>query len=380
MIERARAMYTAELRPSSLRAVKRTAPVAVAKRLDKVQRSMRALIKAQEKPYQAYEECPDGLLFALQQAAAAIAEHLAESPAEVDGALQQFYFEALGFTRLAESFGTHSLFDVTLSEGGRGAAGKDAVLCIRNLIPAPFLAPRFSAARSVALFSATLSPQPFYQDALGLPENTAWIDVESPFAAEQLAVKVVNSISTRYPDRQRSVAPIARLIARQYEAQPGNYLAFFSSYDYLQMVVAEFTAQYAQIPCWQQARNMSEAERTVFLERFVPGGAGVGFCVLGGSFAEGIDLPGDRLVGAFIATLGLPQVNPINEQLKERMGQAFGAGYDYTYLFPGIRKVVQAAGRVIRTREDKGVVYLIDDRFDQTAVRRLLPAWWHVSA
>jgi DNA excision repair protein ERCC-2 len=100
--------------------------------------------------------------------------------------------------------------------------------------------------------------------------------------------------------------------------------------------------------------------------------------VLGGSFAEGIDLPGDRLVGAFIATLGLPQVNPVNERMKERMGEVFGAGYDYAYLFPGIQKVVQAAGRVIRTREDTGIVYLIDDRFARPAVRSLLPAWWQV--
>lgn len=372
MVERARGMYTAELRQATLRAVRRAAPAAVAKRLDKVQRSWNALLKAQAPPYQAYDDCPDKLLFALQQAAAAIAEHLLESPAAGDSALQQFYFEALHFTRLAESFGTHSLFDVTR------LTPKDSVLCIRNLIPAPFLAPRFAAAHSVALFSATLNPRNFYQDALGMPGNTAWIDVESPFVPEQLKVQVVNSISTRFADRQRSAQPIARLIAQQYRAQPGNYIAFFSSYDYLEMVEAEFGLQFPEITRWQQSRQMSEAERSQFLDRFAPGGAGIGFCVLGGSFAEGIDLPGDRLVGAFIATLGLPQVNPVNEQMKARMEAAFGAGYDYTYLYPGIRKVVQAAGRVIRTRQDRGVVYLIDDRFDRAAIRRLLPSWWHV--
>jgi DNA excision repair protein ERCC-2 len=133
------------------------------------------------------------------------------------------------------------------------------------------------------------------------------------------------------------------------------------------------------VPVWEQERRMDEGARTAFLDRFAPGGRGVGFAVLGGSFAEGIDLPGDRLVGAFIATLGLPQVNPVNEQMKARLGQAFGSGYDYAYLYPGIQKVVQAAGRVIRTRDDKGVVYLIDDRFSRPAVRGLLPAWWRVS-
>src|SRR5690606_7934643 len=140
----------------------------------------------------------------------------------------------------------------------------------------------------------------------------------------------------------------------------GNYLAFFSSYDYLELVAAEFRQRHPGIPMWTQARGMDEGRRDDFLARFVPGGAGVGFAVLGGSFGEGIDLRGDRLVGAFVATLGLPQVNPRNEQLKACLEAAFGAGYDYTYLYPGIQKVVQAAGRVIRTQDDRGIVYLID--------------------
>ncbi|MDQ6881132.1 MAG: ATP-dependent DNA helicase, partial [Pseudomonadota bacterium] len=256
----------------------------------------------------------------------------------------------------------------------------DALLCIRNVVPAPFLRPRFAAARSVALFSATLSPRNFYQDMLGLPENCAWVDVPSPFDPGQLAVQVVKSISTRYSHRPRSTAPIVRLIARQYADTPGNYLAFFSSFDYLQLVASLLREQHPAIPMWQQTRRMDENSRGVFLERFAAGGRGIGFAVLGGSFAEAIDLRGDRLVGAFIATLGLPQINAVNEQMKTRMGQAFGAGYDYTYLYPGIQKVVQAAGRVIRTQEDRGVVYLIDDRFAQPDVRRLLPTWWSVAA
>ena len=123
---------------------------------------------------------------------------------------------------------------------------------------------------------------------------------------------------------------------------------------------------------------MSEPERAAFLDRFTLESRGVGFAVLGGSFGEVIDLPGERLIGAFVATLGLPQVNPVNEQLRERMGAMFGAGYDYTYLYPGMQKVVQAAGRVIRTEQDRGVVWLIDDRFARSEVRALLPAWWQV--
>ena len=110
----------------------------------------------------------------------------------------------------------------------------------------------------------------------------------------------------------------------------------------------------------------------------------MGFAVLGGAFSEGIDLPGDRLIGAFIATLGLPQVNPVNEQIRQRLdtlvSQDTGSGFDCAYLYPGLQKVVQAAGRVIRTPEDRGVVHLIDDRFGRAEVRALLPRWWGLGA
>ena len=121
---------------------------------------------------------------------------------------------------------------------------------------------------------------------------------------------------------------------------------------------------------------MSEADRQAFVDRFTPHSQGVGFAVLGGAFGEGIDLPGARLIGAFIATLGLPQVNPVNEQMRARLQTRRGDGWRYTYLYPGIQKVAQAAGRVIRTPEDQGLIVLMDDRFAQAEVRALLPAWW----
>nr|MBF0684376.1 ATP-dependent DNA helicase [Pseudomonas sp.] len=168
------------------------------------------------------------------------------------------------------------------------------------------------------------------------------------------------------------------LMAQQYRDRPGNYLAFFSSFDYLQQVSERLAVQYPELPIWKQTRGMNEVDRTAFLSRFAAGGRGIGFAVLGGAFSEGIDLPGERLIGAFIATLGLPQMNPVNEQMKARMQALFGQGYDYTYLFPGLQKVVQAAGRVIRTPKDRGVVHLIDDRFARPQVRRLLPSWWNL--
>lgn len=153
-------------------------------------------------------------------------------------------------------------------------------------------------------------------------------------------------------------------------------MRFFSSYEYLQQAVALFAQQHPDVPHWSQSRRMLEGEQREFLARFTTTSQGIAFAVLGGSFAEGIDLPGQRLIGAFVATLGLPQINPVNEQIRERMQALFGAGYDYTYLYPGLQKVVQAAGRVIRTPSDEGVVHLMDERFAQPQVRSLLPAWW----
>ncbi|MEN3367419.1 MAG: excision repair protein, partial [Burkholderiales bacterium] len=372
MIERARKMYSAELKQADFKFMRRTAPAPVNKALARVNRAWNDLHMEQTAPYQVYAAIPDKFLYALQEATSIITDYMTENPTTVDASLQGFYFDALNFSRVAELFDEHSLFDITKDEES------GSVLCIRNVIPAPFLAQRFAAARSSALFSATLSPWNFYSDTLGMPADTAWVDVESPFKAEQLSVHVVSRISTRYQHRDESLSPIADLMAGQYEEQPGNYLAFFSSFDYLQKVADLFKARYPGIAVWEQSRRMDEYEREQFLARFTATSRGIGFAVLGGSFGEGIDLPGDRLIGAFIATLGLPQMNPVNEQIMQRTHAVFGAGYDYTYLYPGMQKVVQAAGRVIRTQSDKGVVYLIDDRFKRPEVRRLLPGWWKV--
>jgi Rad3-related DNA helicase len=373
LVSRARSMYTATLQRGDLRAARAIAPPSLHKPLDKVKRAWTDVSKSAPLPYQVLDALPDKLLNALQAAASAITEHMAAFPVPLDAELQDFYFAALQFGRLAESFGEHSLFDVTRDNE------RDTTLCIRNVVPAPFLGPRFAFAHSTTLFSATLSPWHYFADLLGMPDDTAWIDVDSPFSASQLDVHVAHGISTRYQERAGSLAPIATLMAEQYHARPGNYLAFFSSFDYLQQVADRFEQAHPDIPVWRQARRMSEPERAEFLARFAPGGRGIGFAVLGGSFGEGVDLPGERLIGAFVATLGLPQLNPVNEQLRQRMQAMFGAGYDYTYLYPGMQKVVQAAGRVIRTEQDRGVVWLIDDRFARADVKALLPAWWHVA-
>ena len=391
LVERGRKMYTAELRPAALGEARRSATAArhapVKKALDKVRRAWVALDKAQNATYTVHEQFPDTLLTTLQQCGRTLTEHFAEHPTEVDAALQTFYFDTLHIVRMAELLDAHSMVDITIPaafaatapgarKGAKNSPPRDSVVCIRNVVPAPFLQSRLAAAHSSVLFSATLQPAHYFADLLGLPADHLWIDVEAPFHASQLQVQVARDISTRYPHRQASLAPIAARMAQQFHAQPGNYLAFFSSYEYLQQVAEWFTQRHPDVPHWRQARRMPEAEQREFLERFTDTSQGIAFAVLGGAFAEAIDLPGQRLIGAFLATLGLPQINPVNEQIRQRMQTLFGAGYDYTYLYPGLQKVVQAAGRVIRTPTDQGVVHLMDDRFGHKQVQGLLPAWW----
>ncbi|AZD16117.1 ATP-dependent DNA helicase [Pseudomonas chlororaphis] len=378
LVERGRSMYSASLDQYQLHSVRQAAPEALKKPLQRLNREWNALHKEQLRPYQAYDQAPAPLLKALSLCISAIGDYLNDHPQGLDSRLQGFYFDALQFARVAELFDEQFLFDISKRE--LNARRSLSELCLRNVVPAGFLAPRLSAARSTVLFSATLNPWHYYRDLLGLPETTVWVDVESPFSAAQLDVHIVSRISTRFAHRQASLAPIVELIASQFRQRPGNYLAFFSSFDYLQQVASLLAQQHPDIPLWQQSRGMDEGQRQGFLERFDADGQGVGFAVLGGAFGEGIDLPGSRLIGAFIATLGLAQLNPVNEQLKQRMAAIFGAGYDYTYLYPGLQKVVQAAGRVIRSQQDRGVVMLIDDRFAEPRVRQLLPGWWSLDA
>jgi DNA excision repair protein ERCC-2 len=373
LLERARGMYTAALEGAALEEAHRVAPAALRGPLARLFREWDTVQQPQQADYEADDEIPERFLRTLQAANTAMAEYFAETPDASQGPLQRFFFDALHFARLAEAFGDHSVFERTL-----GAAQQDRTLAIRNLVPAPFLAARFGDAVSVTCFSGTLSPFGFYRDALGLPEDTALLDVASPFTSQQLRVEVAMHVSTRFRDRAGSLRHVADIIGAQFERTPGNYLAFFSSFDYLDKACAAFSQRHPGVPVWTQTRGMREDDRHGFIARFEEGGQGIGFAVLGGAFGEGIDLPGSRLIGAFVASLGLPQYNALNEITRERMQTRFGKGYEYTYLYPGLQKVVQAAGRVIRTEEDRGVLHLLDDRFARAEIRELLPRWWHV--
>jgi Rad3-related DNA helicase len=392
LIDRARDMYSASLSLARVREAVANAPVSLRAPLRGLARELAALGRAQTADYQPLPAMPEALGEALQRVNVALGEYVQNHPLDV-GPMLEFYFEVLGLQRLLDRLDTHSLCDLQRSAATRPAVAApanlsllededdgstDVLLSVRNIVPGHFLKERFEGLSSVTLFSATLGPPDYPRHLLGLPDDTAWIDVPAPFPPEHLCVRIAHRLSTRYEHRQASLDALVDLLATQFSEHPGNYLAFFSSFDYLDQAAARLALRHPDVPQWSQARAMGDLARRAFLDRFVAGGRGIGFAVLGGAFAEGVDLPGTRLIGAFIATLGLPPVSPLQDAVRERLDAMFGADHGYADLVPGMQKVVQAAGRVLRSVDDRGWVWLLDQRYRRPEVRALLPAWWQV--
>ncbi len=367
LVERTRRMHSGVLDVAGLQAAARQAPAALRGPLAALARAVDDLVPAADAPPQVLEAMPEPVAQALQNAAGALAEHTHQHPLAT-GPVLDLHFELQRFARLVAGLGPHSLLVVQPAGG--------AALAIENLVPAGFLRPRWQALQAAALFSATLAPPDHAIRLLGLPDDTAWVDVPPAFPASHLTVQVAQGLSTRWQHRDRSLARLVDLLARQFDRHPGNYLAFFSSFDYLARAASLLAARRPDIPQWCQQRRMAADARADFLARFQADGRGIGFAVLGGVFAEGVDLPGTRLIGAFIATLALPPVSPLQDAARARLDALFGPGHGDADLVPAMQRVVQAAGRVLRTPEDRGWLWLLDDRYRRPEVVALLPAWW----
>jgi DNA excision repair protein ERCC-2 len=377
LIERGRGMFTAEFKRADLLGAKKTAPAPIKKTMEKINKAWLALLKTLPTATAAYTQLdalPEKLGLALEDFTSRYIEFLQQNPDHPiqEGITQELFFSALGYLR------TLDIFDEDFCVNIQAVGSKAEILTLRNLIPAKQLAARLSFAHCACFFSATLHPARYYQALLGLPEDCVHIKVPSPFTSQQLSVRIAAQLSTRYKDRAAAINPLCDIITQQLQNTPGNALAFFSSYEFLQQAEVQLRKHLAQsnIQLLVQSRRMSEQDRDIFIAQFNQQNNLLGLAVLGGAFSEGIDLAGDALKGAFIATLGLPQLNPINEHLRHVMDTRFGQGYDFAYTYPGIQKVIQAAGRVIRTTADEGYVWLLDQRFEQPRIKNLLPDWW----
>lgn len=295
-------------------------------------------------------------------------EHNPDDPAHEQ--LLDLYFSLHDLLRTADRYDEHSVTQLT-------ARGSELTIRLLCLDPSAFVDESLACGRTSVLFSATLIPPAYYKKVLGCGGARA-VALESPFPPGNLGLYCLPGISTRYRHREASVGPISDALAALAQSKVGNYLAFFPSYAYLRQVWADFTARYPGIRTIAQESGLDEAGRAAFLARFAPDPAEtlLGFGVLGGVFGEGVDLVGSRLIGCAIVGVGLPQVSPRQEMLRRYFDEKDGSGFDCAYRFPGMNKVLQAAGRVIRTEHDRGVVLLLDDRFAQEGYRRLFPRHW----
>ena len=319
------------------------------------------------------KEAPEKLGEDLRKFNRSIEDYLLENNQdEKSEKLTTFYFEVLRFLKALEMFDDTYLMYV---EGQKYSRTK--LYC---LDPASRIRAATDQGKSAVFFSATLVPGDYFRSLLAYQEGDVLAEFSSPFLPENRKIMIAPDVSTKYRNREYSYEKVADYIHRMISSKTGNYMVFFPSYRYMNTVYDKYTQKYsdpdAEVIVFQQSGDMSEEEREEFLERFEdsPSRTHAGFCVMGGVFSEGIDLRGERLIGVAIVGVGLPQVclerEIINRYFKEHRNQ----GFEYAYVYPGINKVLQSAGRLIRTVSDRGVILLIDERYMELQYQRLLPS------
>ncbi len=301
-----------------------------------------------------------------------LAEKTNRSEPEIHGDLGEIYFEATAwlstFRRFDERYAT--LFET----------GGTPLVTLFCLDPSARLREVLDRCSGAVFFSATLSPLKYFRELLGGKEDDQTLALPSPFPPENCQIFINDNIQTTHRTRMETLQSVAASIIAFIEARMGNYIAFFPSFRYLAEVLERVRTQAPGICTVIQEPRMSGEQRNAFLARFTaePQETQIGFAVMGGIFGEGVDLVGDRLSGAVVVGVGLPQLSFRRDVIRsffERNGQP---GFDYAYTFPGMNRVIQAAGRVVRSESDRGLLLLIDSRFRERRYRDLLPPWWRI--
>lgn len=394
LVERGRDMYSAVLRKEDFLELKKTVKPydeRIAKNLDMCNKELLALRR--ECGECRVETTIEGLVRSLTRLSAAIEDHLEdrdESPVREE--VLAFYFEVSHFLEMYELFDENYLTYSELQEDG-GFIVK--LFCVN---PANNLKNCMLRGRSTILFSATLLPIQYYKTLLGAEEGDYEVYARSVFRPDKLGLYIGSDVTSRYARRNDAeYYRIASYLHQAIEKRQGNYMAFFPSHAFLQRVYEIYQAHFnetGEVECVLQESHMNEEAREIFLNRFRGNEdcdlqsmirmeiemeeerSLLGFCVMGGIFSEGIDLKNDSLIGAFIVGTGLPQVCHERELLRQYFDSWGENGFDYAYRYPGMNKVLQAAGRVIRTEEDFGIAVLLDERFLSPAYRQLFPREW----
>lgn len=384
LVDRAREMYSADLIRSDFQNVYRKLKMIrpkLARKVHKCGQFMKDFDELRQENGGSYAEVSEigSFVLSLMRMISDMEEFLREDmDAELREVITEFYFNARSFVN------TYDLLDdkyFIYTEG----EGKNTRIKLYCVDPSNNLNERISMSRSCIFFSATLLPIQYYKTLLSKnPEKAYEMYVDSPFDTKNRLIFTVGDVSSRYTSRNtEQYERIADYIMKIIRAKNGNYFVFCPSYTFMEAVYEIFTERELKkagngLKVFRQESNMNEDERQAFLDHFIerPHQTTLGFCVLGGIFSEGIDLKSDRLIGTIIVGTGLPGIGSEREILRTYFDRKNGQGFDYAYLFPGMNKVLQAGGRVIRSEKDKGIIALLDERFNYGNYQRLFPREW----
>ena len=379
LVERGREMYSASLEKEAFLQMKkllRGKREGLTKALDGCNRYLLTLKRECESGFQILPQV-GGFELQLQRLSTELDKYLEQPvPEEIREQVMEFYFSVWNFLGICDRLDDNYVIYTEFSEEGHFWLH---LYCVR---PAENLRQCLDCGMAAIFFSATLLPVNYYKDLLtGNLEDYA-VYAKSPFDPANRLLLVGTDVSSRYSRRGAvEYERMARYIYETVTVKTGNYLVFAPSYQVMEQV-ADRCLAYEDMECIRQESGMTEEEREAFLKEFEKerNHSLVGFCVMGGIFSEGIDLTEDRLIGALIIGTGLPQVCREREIVKEYFDKKGMDGFAYAYQYPGMNKVLQAAGRVIRTEADRGMILLMDDRFATISYQRLFPREWEQHA
>ena len=297
-------------------------------------------------------------------------EYLARTNEENEE-LMDLYFDVYSFLSISDFYDKNYTTIYTKTFNGMTIK----IYCVN---PQKVIEEKMKKAKSNIIFSATLIPMDYFMKMYSYDEEDFIINLKSPFDVKNRLLIIGDNVATTYNKRFETSEDIASYIANCVQAKKGNYMVFFPSYKYMELVFEKMKENYPNINTSIQESNMSEEEKEEFLSMFDEDNkeTHVGFCVLGGHFSEGIDLTNDKLIGVIIVGVGMPQIGIEREIIKDHMKDS-NKGFDYAYVYPGMIKVLQAAGRCIRTDDDKGVILLLDNRYSQRRYQSLFPYEWY---
>lgn len=296
-------------------------------------------------------------------------EYLARTNEENEE-LMDLYFDVYSFLSISDFYDKNYTTIYTKTFNGMTIK----IYCVN---PQKVIEEKMKKAKSNIIFSATLIPMDYFMKMYSYDEEDFIINLKSPFDVKNRLLIIGDNVATTYNKRFETSCDIASYIANCVQAKKGNYMVFFPSYKYMELVFEKMKENYPDINTSIQESNMSEEEKEEFLSMFDEDNkeTHVGFCVLGGHFSEGIDLTNDKLIGVIIVGVGMPQIGIERDIIKDHMKDS-NKGFDYAYVYPGMIKVLQAAGRCIRTDDDKGVILLLDNRYSQRRYQSLFPYEW----